>query len=273
MTAAVRSQTVQTVDGVRLHVEASGVGETILFIQGLGYATWAWTPQVDALADRARAVAFDNRGAGQSDKPDGPYSIRLLAEDALAVLQQTGAGPAHVVACSMGGYVALTLALRHPRAVRSLALISTSAGGDEASGVPEQTLTAWRSAAGVSAEEFARRTMPLSFAPGWADAHPSEFDRWLQARLAHPTPPAAWKAQFDASARFLAEGLGPGPIPHPTLVIHGTEDRVVPYANARPLVERLDDARLVTLRGAGHLCWLEQSDAVNDLLAEFVAEI
>lgn len=269
----VRSQTVRTADGVRLHVETSGAGETILFIQGLGYATWAWEPQMDALAGRARAVAFDNRGAGQSDKPEGPYSIRLLAEDALSVLQQTDAGPAHVVGCSMGGYVALTLALRHPEAVRSLVLISTSAGGEGASGVPEQTLTAWRNAEGVSAEDFARRTMPLSFAPGWVDAHPAEFGRWLQARLAHPTPAQAWRAQFDASAAFLTEGLGPGPIPHPALVIHGTEDQVVPYANARALVERLDRARLVTLRGAGHLCWLERSDAVNELLADFVTAI
>jgi pimeloyl-ACP methyl ester carboxylesterase len=256
-----------------LHVETRGAGDTILFIQGLGYATWAWTPQLDALEGRARVVAFDNRGAGRSDKPEGPYSIRLLAEDALAVLQKIGSGPAHVVGCSMGGYVALTLALRHPKAVRSLVLISTSAGGDGALDVPDQTLRAWRRAAGASPEEFARQTMPYSFAPGWVDTHPAEFERWLEARLAYPTPPFAWRAQFDASARFLAEGLGAGSIPQPALVIHGTEDRVVPYANAPCLTARLDHADLVTLHGAGHLCWLERSDAVNVLLADFVSDV
>jgi 3-oxoadipate enol-lactonase len=256
-----------------LHVETRGAGETILFIQGLGYATWAWAPQLDALERRARVVAFDNRGAGRSDKPEGPYSIRLLAEDALAVLQKTGAGPAHVVGCSMGGYVALTLALRHPHVVRSLVLISTSAGGDGAVDVPHETLQAWQRAAGASPEEFARRTMPYSFAPGWVEAHPVEFGRWLEARLAYPTPPLAWRAQFDASARFLAEGLGPGSIPQPALVIHGTEDRVVPYRNAGLLAARLDHAELVTLDGAGHLCWLERSDAVNALLADFVGDL
>jgi 3-oxoadipate enol-lactonase len=256
-----------------LYVETRGAGETILFIQGLGYATWAWAPQLDALERRARVVAFDNRGAGRSDKPEGPYSIRLLAEDALAVLQRTGAGPAHVVGCSMGGYVALTLALRHPHVVRSLVLISTSAGGDGAVDVPHETLQAWQRAAGASPEEFARRTMPYSFAPGWVEAHPVEFGRWLEARLAYPTPAVAWRAQFEASARFLAEGLGPGSIPQPALVIHGTEDRVVPYANARALTARLDHADLVTLHGAGHLCWLERPDAVNVLLADFVADV
>ena len=109
---------VVTADGRSLHAEVTGEGPTLLLIQGLGYATWGWERQAPALAERFRVVAFDNRGAGRSDKPDEPYSIELLADDARAAIEQLGSAPASILGFSMGGYVALTLARRHPEAVR-----------------------------------------------------------------------------------------------------------------------------------------------------------
>src|SRR5687768_8962267 len=106
-------------------VEQAGAGPPLLLIAGLGYATWCWHDLQRALAADATTLAFDNRGAGRSDKPAGPYSIPLLADDAAAVLDAAGLRDAHVLGQSMGGYIALTLALRHPARVRSLVLVST----------------------------------------------------------------------------------------------------------------------------------------------------
>ena len=257
-------------DGTRLSVIDRGSGEPFLLIPGLGYAAWSFTRQMGPLSSVARVLAMDNRGAGLSDKPPGPYSIGQLADDAYAVLSERGAIPAHVVGTSMGGYVALTLALRHPRAVRSLILVATTSGGRGSLGVPNETLRVWGEAARLGVEGFARASMPSSFAPGWVEAHPDEFEELLALRLSAPTPTDAWWAQFDACAVFLRKGLALGAITQPVTVIHGTADRVVPYENAAHLARGLPQASVVTLEGAGHLCWIERADAVNTVILDSI---
>ena len=266
-----REHAVRTSDGHSLHAEVTGDGPTVLLIQGLGYATWAWVPHVPALAERFRVIAFDNRGAGRSEKPDEPYSIELLAEDAYAVVEQLGTTPAHVAGMSMGGYIALTLARSHPDAVDSLALISTTCGGSRAEPVPDSTLAAWAAARALDPPSFARATMPLSFAPGWTDEHPEAFEELLAARLAYPTPAYAWRRQFDACEEFLARGLDPSSVTHPTLVVHGTADRVVPYGNAELLADGIPGAELLRLEGAGHLALLERQSVISAALLRFFA--
>lgn len=260
--------TVTAPDGTPLHVEERGAGRPTLLLQGLGYASWAWELQATAVAQVGRAIVMDNRGAGRSGKPAGPYTVAQMADDAAAVLDDVDGGPALVVGASMGGYVAMTLALRRPDLVRGLVLVASSPGGPGAERVPAETASAWREAAHLPAAEFARVTMPLSFAPGWTDAHPERFEHWLAARLEHPTPPEAWRAQYDACERHLDEGLPPGDIEVPTYVVHGTADRVVPYGNAELVRKRIPQAEVVTMNSCGHLCWLERPHVVNRLLVE-----
>jgi 3-oxoadipate enol-lactonase len=253
-------------DGTRLSVIDRGSGEPFLLIPGLGYAAWSFTRQLGPLSSVARVLAMDNRGSGHSDKPAGPYSIAQMADDAFAVLSQRGAIPAHVVGTSMGGYVALTLALRHPHAVRSLVLVATTSGGKGSLGVPSETLRIWGKAATSGVENFARTTMPSAFAPGWVEAHQNEFEELLALRLSAPTSIDAWRSQFDACATFLRTGLPLQAITQPVTIIHGTADRVVPYENAAHLFRSLPQATVVTLEGVGHLCWIEQADAVNTII-------
>lgn len=264
---------VRASDGVELHVEEQGAGSPVVMVQGLGYAAWAWRPQSTAVAQVARAIVMDNRGTGRSDKPPAPYSIEQMADDVAAVVEDAGGGPAVVVGASMGGYIAMMLALRRPEVVSGLVLVSTTVGGPQAVGVPEETLEAWRANAQLSAPEFARATMPISLAPGWPERHPARFEELLAARLEHPTPPEAWRAQFDACERFLAVGLPDGEIPVPTYVVHGTADRVVPYPNAAVIQQRIPHAEVVTMRDCGHLCWLERPHVVNRLLVGVVSEL
>jgi 3-oxoadipate enol-lactonase len=259
-------------DGVGIHVEERGAGRPVVLVQGLGYAAWAWAPQAAAVGQVARAVVMDNRGAGRSDKPPAPYSIEQMADDVGSVVESCGAGGAVVVGASMGGYIAMTLAVRRPDLVERLVLVSTLTGGPGSVGVPETTLAAWAAHAHLPAPEFARATMPLSLAPGWVEAHPDEFERLLAARLEHPTPPECWRAQWDACERFLRVGVPDGEIGVPSWVVHGTEDRVVPYANAELIRRRIPRAEVVTIDGAGHLCWLERPDEVNRLLLHVVTD-
>lgn len=262
----VDSQMAVASDGTRLFVSERGEGEDVLFIPGLGYAGWCWQRQVGPISEFARMLAMDNRGVGQSDKPRGRYSIEQMADDAYEVLRQKARGPAHVVGTSMGGYIAQTLALRHPEAVRSLILVSTTSGGEGGTPVPDETLRRWAAASTLSPAAFARTTMPLSFAPGWTREHPGEFEELLGLRLQVSTPTATWRLQFEASAAFLRDGLPAGHIDRPVVVVHGTADRVVPYDNAAHLARRHPHASVVALEGAGHLCWIERPDVFNNIV-------
>ncbi|WP_326776996.1 alpha/beta hydrolase [Streptomyces sp. NBC_00117] len=244
---------------------------TLLLVPGLGYGPWSWAPQRAEFAAGYQLVLLHNRGTGLSDAPAGPYSIGTLADDAAAVLRALGAPPTHVVGTSMGGYVSLQLAAAHPDLVVSVVVIASSPGGPGALPVPEQTAMLWREHAHLTGEEFARRTMPNSFAPGWTEAHPQEYAELLTARTASPVSPEAWAAQSAACEEFLTDGLRGGGLHQPVTGIHGTADRVVPFENLAELGRQLPQAQRIALRGAGHLCWLERPGDVNEAIRDHLA--
>ena len=106
----------------RIWWDQSGTGDPILLIMGHAYGADMWHRTAPELAASYRVIRFDNRGIGRSSDPPGPYPVQLMADDALAVLDAAGAASAHVYGVSMGGFIALQLALGHPGRVRSLTL-------------------------------------------------------------------------------------------------------------------------------------------------------
>jgi 3-oxoadipate enol-lactonase len=251
-----------------LYVEEHGEGDTLLLHQGLGQAMWAWREQVPALAQRFRVVTFDTRGTGRSPALGRTYSMHDFADDAADVLAGRAA---HVVALSMGGYVALTLALAHPELVRSLVLIGTGAGGSDRVPRPQHVRDAFNDAMGLPQDEFGRRTMPYTFSSGWAERNAERFEQILSARLERPTSYETIEAHANACYGFYNEGCEVERIDVPALVIHGDEDLIVPVENGRMLAERLPNARYVELRGRGHNLPLEDPETVNRLVLEFLA--
>lgn len=261
------------VDGGELWVEEEGAGFPLLLIQGLGQSSWVSRFHRSGLASRWRTIAFDNRGTGRSFKPPAPYSIERHADDAAAVLDALEIERAHVLGHSMGGYIAQTLALRRPDVVRSLVLVGTGAGAPTHEPVPESTLSAWLANAHLPPDRYARATMHLSFAPGWTEAHPERFEELIAARLEHPTPPEAWRAQYDAATRWIEAGAPVEEIRAPTLVVHGDADRVVPLSNGRGIASRLPGAELQVVAGAGHYVMLEDPERFNARVAEFLERV
>lgn len=259
-----------TGEAFELHVEERGEGFPLLLIQGLGWSKWASRAQWDDYAARRRVLAFDNRGCGLSPKPPGPYSTELLADDAASVLEARGLERADVYGHSLGGYIALTLALRRPELVRSLVLVGTGPGGAGHLPPPPETLAVWRSGAGLPLDDAVRLAFPTSFAPGWPDEHPDEYAAWLAARLDPPTPGACWLAQAEAADRYKDVGVAAERIDLPALVVHGELDGVVPVANGRLLASRMPQAELVVLEGRGHAPMLEDPPGFSALVCEFL---
>jgi 3-oxoadipate enol-lactonase len=252
---------------VRLYVEEHGDGEPLLLVEGLGQSMWAWREQIPVFARRFRTIAYDTRGTGRSPVLDEPYWIPDLAEDAAAIL---GARAAHVVALSMGGYVALTLALARPELVRSLVLVGTGAGGPDRVPRPDHVRDAFAAAVGLPLEEYGRRTMPYTFSAGWPEANPERFEEILRARLEHPTSYDTIDAHMQACYRYYGEGVEVERIEAPALVIHGDEDLIVPVENGRMLAARLPNASYVELPRRGHNIPLEDPETFNRLVLEFL---
>jgi pimeloyl-ACP methyl ester carboxylesterase len=252
---------------VRLYVEEQGSGEPLLLVEGLGQSMWAWREQVPVFAGRFRTIAFDTRGTGRSPVPAEPYGIPDLADDTAAILDGRAA---HVVALSMGGYVALTLALARPELVRSLVLVGTGAGGPDRVPRPEHVRAAFAAAQGLRPDEYGRATLPYTFAAGWPERNPERFEDILRARLEHPTPHETIDAHMAACYRYYDEGAEVERVEAPALVIHGDEDLIVPVENGRALAARLPGARYVELPGRGHNVPLEDPRTFNRLVLEFL---
>ena len=121
--------------GVNLYWEEHGSGEPILLVMGLSFTKEMWFRLMPALVPGHRVVVFDNRGMGRSDAPGGPYSIRQMALDTMAVMDAAKMPRAHVVGASMGGMIAQELTIRHPERVISLMLGCTTYGGFSRAGL------------------------------------------------------------------------------------------------------------------------------------------
>ena len=252
--------------GVRIAWERRGSGPPLLLIHGLGYARWGWEPVVDELAEAHEVVLFDNRGIGDSDAPLGPYTARMLAEDAVAVLDAAGLERAHVLGTSLGGMIALQVALDRPERVDRLVLACTTPGGAGAAPMPEQTVRLMQAAPGLPREVAMRRGVENALAPG---ADPAVIERIMEHRLATAQPLAAWVAQAAAGAAFDVWDRV-GEIRAPTLVLTGDLDVVVDPRNSELLAEMIPGARLEIFPATGHLFFWEEPERFVEVVKEFL---
>ncbi len=255
--------------GFRMYYEIHGDGFPLLLINGLGSDHREWLGQLPAFAARFRVAVFDNRGAGDSDVPPGPYTTAGMADDAAALLAALGIGRAHVLGVSLGGMIAQELALRHPARVARLVLACTTPGGKAAARPSDEALSAFiRSPEGSPGEEL-RRMIPFLYTERFAREHPGEIEAFVARRLAHPTSAEGHASQLAAAVGHAA-GDRLAALRAPTLVIAGTEDRLVPPVNSQTIATLIPGAKLVLLAGAPHRLFAECAEAFNRQVLTFL---
>lgn len=251
---------------VTLGWEATGDGDPVLLIHGLGYARWGWEPLTPLLAERFRVISFDNRGIGESSVPPGPYTAAEMAADARAVLDVAGVGRAHVVGTSLGGMIAQELALASPDRVDRLVLLSTTPGATLGHPMPEATVQLLIEAASWAPETALRRFVENALGP---EPSPDLVEGILAHRLASRQDRAGWAAQAAAGTTYDGDDRA-GAITVPTLALSGTEDRVVDHRNSALLSDLIPGARLHLIAGGGHLVFWEDPQAVADVIIDFL---
>jgi pimeloyl-ACP methyl ester carboxylesterase len=251
------------------YIEA-GAGDPLVLVMGFGGDHLAWGLQIPALAAKYRVIAFDNRGVGQSDAPDVPYSTAMMADDTVGLMDALGLDRAHVCGVSMGGMIAQEIALQHPARVRTLQLHATLARPDA---YMRALVEAWRKTRIALGREDALRVIALwLFAPRTYDERPEFVELVLQNAIANPYP--------QSLTGFLRQGdavLGHDTLDRleqlrcPTLVSVADQDILVPPRFSHAIAQRVAGAELKTIADAGHAYMWEAAEAFNAMCLEFLA--
>jgi len=256
------------VNGIRLNVIEEGEGPPLLLLHGMG-GTWReWAPQLDGLSDQFRCIAIEHRGHGRSERTSGRYSIGLFAEDVAGVCRALGITHAHIAGLSMGGMVALDLALRYPWLVDSLVLAESAARPDESYRLGLEAMARF-----VRDHGFADTPLHGGTAAGLAWSPTTVFERPEiirdNQREALSTDPDVYARTALAVAEFdLHDRLGE--IRAPALVLWGDHDVLVPRAYSDALCAGIERSEFAVVPNAGHLGTLEQPQLVSGLIREFL---
>jgi len=257
-------------DGVGLAVDVVGEGPPVLLVHGLGFSRRDWGTQIDALvAAGHQVVSFDLRGFGGSDLPAVPYDIATLASDVLAILDALELGPTHLVGHSLGGMVALQVALDHPERVTSLVLVSTSChNGRRASNLG--VLAAHISRVGYEAAMTDPETTAQvnALVPEMLGYVPLIM-RALEKIAAEPDEARAlaWQATVGFSLLDRVSRIA-----HPALVVHGDSDRIIPFSAGERLSESLPNCRWMAVEDAGHGLPITHGQTLNAAMLRFLTE-
>lgn len=260
-------------NGIRLYYETQGTGEPLVLIAGLGYGLWQWHKVMPGLAQHFQVVAFDNRGAGQSGKPEGPYNAKMLADDTAGLIEALGISPAMVMGHSMGGFIAQELALSYPQHVETLVLASTNFGGPNHIPITSEAM-AILTTTSLPPQERVRQGVLVACAEGFAEQHPEVVEELIAYRMSIPVPPAAYQSQMAIGMGLLTYEASFEPrlsgISMPTIVMSGGEDKTVPPGNVDLLAKAIPNACTYILEGTSHLFMIEAPERTVDALVSLL---
>jgi pimeloyl-ACP methyl ester carboxylesterase len=255
---------IATVNGIKINYKSEGQGDPLVMIMGFGAPMSGWSSQVPFFKKHFRVVIYDNRGAGKSDKPAGAYTTRMLADDAVKLMDNMGIKKARIMGASMGGMIAQELALNYPEKVLKLVLACTYAYKGEGSG--------------DSSEQAALLGLPpqkMQVAMARLACN-KPFTRFIMGNMA-----VIMSLFTGEAARVGIEGQAAACTSHntlerlpnikaPTMVIVGTKDRIINPASSEVIAAKIPGARLVKIEGGSHMFMMEHKAEFNQKVMEFL---
>jgi 3-oxoadipate enol-lactonase len=260
------------INGVNIHYRLYGHGEPLVLIMGLGgNADWWDEDFLKPLAERFQVITFDNRGAGRSGRSAVPLSIVQMASDTIGLMDHLGLASAHILGFSMGGMIAQETACTYPERVRRLMLICTYCGGEErVPASPEVQRALYLPRDNISAEDMARGMCLLLFPNDFIKNNPRKISDMVEDLIIAPIESDSYFGQLEAANSW---SIYPRlrDLRHPTLIITGGHDVVIPPQNSRILAEAIPNSRLVEIPEAGHQVTSMFPERVAQLVLDFLA--
>lgn len=258
-------------NGIQLHYEERGSGKPLLLIMGITADLSVWEKHVSYWEKHYRCILFDNRGVGLSDKPEGPYTTAQMADDSAALLEALGIPEAAVVGVSMGGAIALQLAIRHPGSVASLVLMCPWASCDRKTEAVFRHMM--HAKAHLRPEHFSNFVQQLIFhKTTWDDD--AEYEGLIagqkEAALAEtPQPLHGLEGQAHACISHHVVDQLPE-IKVPSLVIGGKDDQFIPEWMALEVANGIPDSDIHLYENAGHAFHWEKLEDFNPRVLDWL---
>ncbi len=255
---------------IEINYELSGKKGAPVVVLGhsLASSLVMWNPQMDALNPHFQVLRYDMRGHGKSEVTSGPYTLELLADDVVGLLDALKIDRVHYVGLSIGGMIGQSLAYHYGHRLRSLALCDT------ASIIPQEAQPIWQERIDKTLDKGMAsqvdETMARWFTPSFLKQNPPMLDLIRKQILA--TPVAGYLGCAEAIRRLnYLDRLSK--IEMPTLIMVGEDDPGTPVSASRAIHERISNSKLVILPSARHLSNIEQTQAFNSVLLEFLKNL
>ena len=258
---------------VNLEYYVEGDGPPLLMIMGFAGQANSWgEPIMTRLRERFTCIRFSNRGTGASDRPETPFKIRMMADDAIALLDALDIKQPHVFGISMGGMISQEVVLNYPERVNGLVLGCTTPGYAHGETAAPEVTAAMVPQPGLSVEEQVRNFWTAVCSPAFIESGAEFLNEMIVTNLnLAPSLDTVVKQvvaiqTFDSFDRLSQ-------IEAPTLVIHGDIDRLIPPANGDVLADGIAGVEKVTLSGAAHMFFWEQPEESATAIVEFLARV
>lgn len=256
------------VNGCDIYYEVHGQGDPLVMIMGLRRNMEWWYHQIPVLSKHFKVVAFDNRGAGRSDKPVMDYSIRLFADDTAALMDELGIDHAHVLGISMGGYIAQELAINYPEKVADLVLGCTSCGGEKVVLMKAGRLEKFTANEGLTPEDILQKDMDIYFSDRYIENNPKAVEQFREISMRYYQPVDAFQRQFAACLNHDTVSRLHR-ISQPILIMAGDNDPLVPPENSYILKELMPEAKLSVFPKGRHCFFIEYFERFNQEIISF----
>jgi len=261
---------IATINDIDLYYETHGSGEeTILFSHGLLWSSEMFRHQITELSKHFQVVAYDHRGQGKTPVTKSGYDMGTLSEDVLDLLDYLQIDKVHFVGLSMGGFVGMRLAARHPDRIQSLVLLETSAQEEPAENVPKYKMLGWVARL-LSIRLVAGRVMPIMFGDTFLTDPSREDDRkFWKKQLLQNHRVGIHRALGGVVNREAVVDLLPS-IQCPTLIMVGDEDKATVPQKSELMHEKIPDSQLKIIPHAGHTSSVEQPEVVTTNILDFL---
>ncbi len=256
-------------NGIRIHYEEQGSGDPLILIMGLGAPGSRWKDHAAFYEKHFRCILVDNRGAGESDRPLGPYTTKTMADDTAGLMLALGLENASIAGISMGSAIAQELALSYPKKVRRLVLVSSWSRCDKYTQTVFEHFKKMRELA--SPADFTQLLQLWIASAAYYEEHFDEMVQDQSKAQEDYMPVDAFQAQSDACrVHNTFERLNM--IAAPTLLTVGDADIFTPLRLTLEMHERMLGSEIVVFKGLGHIHHWEDLERFNDVTTQFLLE-